>query len=340
MKVLLAEDEPAARENLAALLARWGYEVTAVADGAAAWEILCQEGGPRLALLDWMMPGLDGVDVCRRAREQCWADPPYIILLTARGGEEDLVAGLEAGADEYVAKPVSLPELRARLQAGQRIVDLQASLAGRVRQLEEALADVKQLHGLLPICSYCKKVRDDQNYWQQVEEYIGARTAAEFSHSICPDCYQNIVQPELAKLDAAAPEEAATPQATGPVGVEPETTNDAPVQTIAPGPPPGMEEHRARTRMPGRGQVGFNRQCELGTAPVRDISTGGVCLLLPHSVEPGEVLNIELFNRAGNFWHLKPLRVVHATPMDERRWLVGGAFVRELSTDQLQAVGG
>jgi sigma-B regulation protein RsbU (phosphoserine phosphatase) len=126
--------------------------------------------------------------------------PPYLILLTAKGGREDLVTGLEAGANDYVTKPFNREELRARVQVGVRMVELQQSLADRVKALEEALARVKQLQGLLPICSYCKKIRDDQNYWQQVESYIAEHSQAQFSHSICPDCYEKLVKPELDQL--------------------------------------------------------------------------------------------------------------------------------------------
>jgi phosphoserine phosphatase RsbU/P len=126
--------------------------------------------------------------------------PPYLILLTAKGRREDIITGLKAGANDYVTKPFDREELRARVQVGARIVELQHSLADRVHALEEALARVKQLQGLLPICSYCKKIRDDQNYWQQVENYISRHSEAQFSHSICPGCYEQLVKPELDQL--------------------------------------------------------------------------------------------------------------------------------------------
>ena len=200
MKVLIAEDDTVSRRLLEATLIRWGYEVVVASDGVEAWEALRSDGAPSLAILDWMMPGLDGLEVCRRIRKMPSSTPPYLILLTAKGGREDLVTGLEAGANDYVTKPFNREELRARVQVGVRMVELQQHLADRVRALEEALARVKQLQGLLPICSYCKKIRDDQNYWQQVESYIAEHSQAQFSHSICPDCYEKLVKPELDQL--------------------------------------------------------------------------------------------------------------------------------------------
>lgn len=107
--------------------------------------------------------------------------------------------GLDAGADDYIIKPFNREELRARVKVGVRILDLQNNLAGRVSELERAMAGVKQLQGLLPICCYCKKIRDDQNYWQQVEGYISRHSEAQFSHGVCPDCFEKIVKPELAR---------------------------------------------------------------------------------------------------------------------------------------------
>jgi DNA-binding response OmpR family regulator len=197
MRILIAEDNFTARQALALHLAQWGYEVVSTADGAEAWAVLGAPGAPKLAVLDWMMPRMDGVEVCRRARALPGAEPPYLILLTARGASDDVVAGLESGADDYLTKPVAGPELRARLQAGRRVVELQASLAARVRELEAAMARVKQLQGLLPICCYCKRVRGDKDYWQQVEAYLSEHADVQFSHGICPDCYDAVVRGQL-----------------------------------------------------------------------------------------------------------------------------------------------
>lgn len=188
MKILVAEDDAIARRMLQAALAKWGHEVTITETGTDAWNALQKTDAPPLLILDWLMPGIAGVEICRRARQRDDLKSAYIILLTSRGGKDDVVEGLQAGADDYVTKPFDHAELRARVQVGTRVVQLQAALAGRVRELEEAMASVKTLEGLLPICCYCNKIRDDGNYWHRVESYIAGRANVRFSHGICPDC--------------------------------------------------------------------------------------------------------------------------------------------------------
>ena len=192
MRILIADDDPVSRRLLEAALVKAGYEVAVVCDGLEASRALQGDDPPPLAILDWMMPGMDGVEVCRTVRKKPTSAPPYLILLTARGRSEDIVTGLGGGADDYLTKPFDGEELRARVEVGARVVTLQQGLAERVRALEDALARVKQLQGLLPICAWCKKVRNDQNYWQTVEGYIAEHTDARFSHGICPDCREEL----------------------------------------------------------------------------------------------------------------------------------------------------
>jgi sigma-B regulation protein RsbU (phosphoserine phosphatase) len=200
VRILIAEDDAVSRRVLEATLVKWGYEVVVTTDGQQALDALKQPDAPSLAILDWMMPGLDGSEVCRRAREAVGNRLLYIFLLTAKGSKEDIVEGLTAGADDYVVKPFDRAELQARLNVGERILRLQAELAKRVQELELALSKVNLLQGLLPICCYCKKIRDDQNYWRQVEGYIAEHSEAQFTHAICPTCRENIVEPELEQL--------------------------------------------------------------------------------------------------------------------------------------------
>jgi len=196
-RILIAEDDRVSRRMLQSILTDWGFNVVLACDGSEAWQILQEKTPPRLAIIDWLMPKMDGLEVCRQARMLATQEPLYLILLTIKTNREDIVAGLRAGADDYITKPFDLAELEARLQVGERILGLQTNLAARVREVEAALSQVKQIEGLLPICMYCKKIRDDKNYWQQVETYVEAHSRANFSHGICPPCYASIVQPEV-----------------------------------------------------------------------------------------------------------------------------------------------
>ena len=136
MRALIAEDDSISRRMLEAFLVKWGYEVMVASEGEEAWRILQGNDAPRLAVLDWMMPGRDGIDICRSLRQRKGRAYIYTILLTARGQKEDVVEGLEAGADDYITKPFDPYELRARLRAGRRIVELQEQLL----QAREAFA--------------------------------------------------------------------------------------------------------------------------------------------------------------------------------------------------------
>jgi DNA-binding response OmpR family regulator len=202
MRILVAEDERTSRRFLIAALKNNGFEVIAVENGREAWEELHRDGGACLAILDWMMPGMDGVEICREIRREIHTSSKYIILLTSRAAITDVTEGLGAGADDYITKPFHPGELMARVQVGMRTLALQNSLYHHIDELERALAQVRQLQGLLPICAYCKKIRDDQNYWQKVEDYISQHTQAVFSHGICPECYAKIVDKEMKRIEA------------------------------------------------------------------------------------------------------------------------------------------
>ncbi|MCX6993979.1 MAG: response regulator transcription factor [Kiritimatiellaeota bacterium] len=200
MKLLIAEDDAMSQIMLKAMVAKAGYDPILTGDGLSAYEVLGKPDAPKLAILDWMMPGMDGVEVCRKVREINTSDPPYLILLTSRDNREDIVKGLKSGANDYIVKPYDVEELQVRIGVGRKVIDLQASLAGRIAELQAAMSQIKTLQGILPICMYCKKIRDDKQYWQQVESYVSTHTEAQFSHGVCPDCYKKYLQPELDKL--------------------------------------------------------------------------------------------------------------------------------------------
>ena len=188
MRILLAEDEPLSRHLVTRLLEGWGYTVEVASDGKQALERLQAKDAPRMAILDWMMPGLDGTEVCEKIRTTDNTEYIYVILLTAKKQKEDVVAGLESGADDYITKPFDEAELHSRVLAGQRIVELKSALAQKVDELRGALDHVKRLQGLLPICMHCKKIRDDKHTWHRLETYIEEKSDAMFSHALCDEC--------------------------------------------------------------------------------------------------------------------------------------------------------
>jgi sigma-B regulation protein RsbU (phosphoserine phosphatase) len=197
MRILVAEDDAVTRRILEVTLRGLGWDVVTASDGNAAWklfETLKGDDAPDLAVMDWMMPGLEGIEICRRLRATPGFELVYVILLTSRGNKEDLAAGLAAGANDYITKPFDPVELEARVRVGERMVKLQTSLAARVTELEEALAHVSKLQGLLPICSYCKKVRNETNYWEQVDSYLSSHTGVKLTHGICPDCLETMMR--------------------------------------------------------------------------------------------------------------------------------------------------
>jgi sigma-B regulation protein RsbU (phosphoserine phosphatase) len=202
IRALVADDDRATAALLQRTVERWGLEVVVAHDGDEAWRVVQEDPGIGLVVLDWGMPGLDGPEVCRRIR----ADPArahlHVLVLTAREGRANVIAALDAGADDFLSKPLDPEILRARLHVGLRVLKLREHLADRVAELEVALSRVKQLRGLLPICSYCKHVRSDENYWEQVEHYVSQHSDLQFSHGICPECYDRV----MAGIDGAAAE--------------------------------------------------------------------------------------------------------------------------------------
>ncbi|HXN35864.1 MAG TPA: response regulator [Opitutaceae bacterium] len=190
MKVLAVEDDNASLAILRRSLERLGHEVIEARDGEEAWALWSRDR-PRVVVSDWRMPKLDGLQLCKKLRAQQGQDYVYFILLTGSGATgQNRRDAAEAGVDDFLTKPVDMGALWMRLRVAERIL----SYTFQVYRLEE----------MMPMCSYCKKIRDDHNYWQQIESYINERTGTEISHSVCPDCYQRVVVPELARLKEAA----------------------------------------------------------------------------------------------------------------------------------------
>lgn len=182
MRILIAEDEPVARQVLKAILEAAGHAVTVAATGLEAldaWRLT----EIRVVVSDWLMPEMDGLELCGHIRKERADRYTYFILLTGRGGRESYLSAMDAGIDDFVTKPVDGEELKARLRVAERILGL--------RERMDAL------EGLLPICSYCKRIRDDRDEWSQLEGYIEQRSGAAFSHGVCPDCLRKHIEPHL-----------------------------------------------------------------------------------------------------------------------------------------------
>ncbi|MEE9614786.1 MAG: response regulator transcription factor [Thermodesulfobacteriota bacterium] len=190
MKVLVADDDAIFRRLVESSLKKWDYEPVTVSSGEEALTELMAEDAPRLAIVDWIMPGTDGVEVCRKVKGAGLKNPPHIIILTSKDEKSDLVEALDAGADDYITKPFDFEELHARVGVGRRVVELQSTLSDRVKDLQKSLDHVKLLQGVIPICMYCKSIRNDRDSWERMEKYIIEHSEAQFSHGICPDCME------------------------------------------------------------------------------------------------------------------------------------------------------
>jgi len=186
LNVVVAEDDLVTRRMIEKFLRADGHRVQTFADGRGAWRYI-EANEVNVVVSDWMMPDGDGLDLCRRVREMKREDYTYFILLTSMSrNKENIRTAAAAGVDDFLTKPVNPDDLWMRLRVADRILRFQ----GQVRQLES----------LIPICSYCKKVRDDSNLWQAVDKYLSEQTGRDLSHSICPDCYEKVVKAELEEL--------------------------------------------------------------------------------------------------------------------------------------------
>lgn len=188
MRILIAEDDLTSRLMLEAIVKKWSFETMSVDNGLKAWEIFQQGHVPQIALIDWEMPGIDGPELCKRIKSLACEQQVYIIFITGRNSKEDIVLGLQAGADDYITKPFDNNELLARIKVAERLVTTQMTLNNKVEELERALEHVKTLQGIIPICMHCHSIRNDDEAWSRLESYIEKNSDAQFSHSICPSC--------------------------------------------------------------------------------------------------------------------------------------------------------
>ncbi len=176
MKILIAEDDPVSAKILQFTLENAGHSVVVATTGREAWTSF-DTAPVRVIVSDWMMPDMDGLELCAQVRGRPKTDYTYFILLTAiHTGRENLRKAMDAGVDDFLAKPLDREAVIMRLRVAERIIEF----GTQIRQLKE----------LIPICMYCKKIRDDSNYWQAVESYIAQHTGSNFSHGICQDCFE------------------------------------------------------------------------------------------------------------------------------------------------------
>ena len=199
--IVVADDDAVGRELVSRVLERAGHTTVTAPDGEKAWELI-QLVKPPLAVLDWDMPHLTGLDVLRRVKLTVDRTPPYVLLLTSRTDVRDRVRGLTVGADDYLTKPFEPAELVARVEVGLRVVQLQRSLSTRVTELEEALAHVNRLERLLPICAQCKRIQSDDD-WHDLEAFLASSAGVRFSHGACPVCAERWLQDEGLKAPGA-----------------------------------------------------------------------------------------------------------------------------------------
>jgi CheY-like chemotaxis protein len=189
-RILAVEDDPVSAKILTALLTQYGYDVVTAVDGEAAWQLFQAEPF-RLIVSDWMMPGSDGLEFCERVRSHVGLPYTYFILLTAnRTSTENYALATAAGVDDFLTKPLDRDALHMRLRVAERILNF--------------TAEIRQLKELIPICVYCRKVKDEDNYWDQVESYIQKETGSRFSHGACPDCCEKEMADFAAALAADA----------------------------------------------------------------------------------------------------------------------------------------
>ena len=182
MQVLIAEDDPIALQILKIALQKMGHTVTSKPNGQDAWNFF-QERPVNIVVSDWDMPGLDGLEFCRQIRDSAKASYTYFILLTGKNSAEEMTEAMDEGVDDFLPKPLNESTLSSRMRVAERIIDF--------------YQQIRELKTIIPICSYCKKIRNDDDYWQRLENFLELNLNKDISHSICPECYDKHVEPQF-----------------------------------------------------------------------------------------------------------------------------------------------
>jgi phosphoserine phosphatase RsbU/P len=182
MGMLIAEDEELDREILVAALRQLGHEPQVTSSGKQAWDAVRQDPTISMVITDWMMPEMDGLELCRRVRSLSTGSYTYIIMVTAKQGKVDLLQAMDAGVDDFVSKPFDAEILAARLRVAERVLGL--------------LREARQLMQLLPACTQCGKIRDTQGNWRSLKEYAASCADGDPKPMICPDCFEYLAEPD------------------------------------------------------------------------------------------------------------------------------------------------
>jgi sigma-B regulation protein RsbU (phosphoserine phosphatase) len=189
VKILIAEDEFTTRMMVQVCLENWGYRVETATNGSEAMRLMEKDDAPQIAILDWEMPELAGIEVCSKVKDRIVENPPYVILLTGRDSNTDILRGFDAGADDYMTKPFNDDELRARVRVAERLVRTQFSLAETVAELKDALNQLELLEGRVEICPDCRSVFSMYDgVWHSLQEILKYGADPRFVNRRCPQC--------------------------------------------------------------------------------------------------------------------------------------------------------
>jgi phosphoserine phosphatase RsbU/P len=202
MRILVAEHEPMLRRMLENMLTAWGHQVIVAESSSETWRLLRGDEPPTMLVLDWLMPKLGAVEICRKIRQDPSTSNVHVIMLVSRGRTSDaFAASLNAGADDYISKPFDPEELRARVRVGVHAMQLQRNLDDLTREFDQQRTHPDQAQELLPVCTECGRMRNRSGYWQQLKSYLVKSLRAEIVPSLCPTC-DDFSNPELANAEA------------------------------------------------------------------------------------------------------------------------------------------
>ncbi len=197
MKILLVEDDKILRKILKEEIKNhFKFEIVETERGIKAINFEKDEE-VKIVPLDWELPDIDGIRVWNFLRKINRKTYPYIIMLTGKNKKEDIILGLNQGTDDYIGKPFDLKEMIARIKVGKRTISILDVLREKIDALENSLKEINILKGLLPICSYCKSIMVDEDYWEKLEDYLLKNTEVKLSHGVCPECYSKHIEPKL-----------------------------------------------------------------------------------------------------------------------------------------------